>query len=226
MWAGGTPTTRRCCTSGPRWIFWKSIPRISLAQGGAALAVCWSKGAAHYPVSLHGVGLSLGSATGLDPWHLDQLAALVQRIDPVRVSDHASFARGTFQGATVHAADLLPMPFTHEALDVLCSHVQQVQDRLGAASWWKTCRPICSWKRARTKRLARSRVFEHPGAAHRLPVAGGCEQYLCQCAERRKSAVTPCNPLQSLPRLAGCDCARKRGRVASGRPLPCVGRAR
>jgi uncharacterized protein (UPF0276 family) len=99
------------------------------AAGGAALAVL-EQGRQNYPVSLHGVGLSLGSAVGLDAWHLDQLAALVQRIDPVRVSDHAAFARGSFQGAVVHAADLLPLPFTTEALDVLCSNVQRVQERL------------------------------------------------------------------------------------------------
>ena len=99
------------------------------ADGGAALAVL-EKGRASYPISLHGVGLSLGSAAGLDAWHLDQLARLVQRIDPVRVSDHASFARGGFQGALVHAADLLPLPFNEEALQVLCANVQQVQDRL------------------------------------------------------------------------------------------------
>ncbi|APW44595.1 DUF692 domain-containing protein [Rhodoferax saidenbachensis] len=99
------------------------------AQGGAALAVL-AQGRAHYPISLHGVGLSLGSAAGLDDWHLDQLAQLVQRIEPIRVSDHAAFARGHFQGRMVHASDLLPLPFTAEALQVLCAHVQQVQDRL------------------------------------------------------------------------------------------------
>ena len=99
------------------------------AEGGAALAVL-EQGRAHYPISLHGVGLSLGSATGLDPWHLEQLARLVQRIDPVRVSDHACFARGQVGAQTVHGADLLPIPFSDEALDVLCRHVQQVQDRL------------------------------------------------------------------------------------------------
>jgi uncharacterized protein len=99
------------------------------APGGAALSVL-EQGRAHYPISLHGVGLSLGSAAGLDLWHLDQLARLVQHIDPVRVSDHASFARGNFKGAPVHAADLLPIPFSTEALNVLCANVQQVQDRL------------------------------------------------------------------------------------------------
>lgn len=99
------------------------------APGGAALAVL-AQGRAHYPISLHGVGLSLGSAAGLDDWHLAQLVRLVQRVDPVRVSDHASFARAPLQGRMVHGADLLPMPFTHEALDVLCTNVQRVQDRL------------------------------------------------------------------------------------------------
>jgi uncharacterized protein (UPF0276 family) len=103
------------------------------APGGAALAVL-RDGRARYPVSLHGIGLSLGSATGVDAWHLDQLARLVHTIDPVRISDHASFARGTLPGATaattVHAADLLPVPFSHEALDVMCANVLRVQDRL------------------------------------------------------------------------------------------------
>ena len=100
------------------------------APGGAARAVLRA-GRERYPVSLHGVGLSLGSATGIDAWHLDQLAALVHEIEPVRVSDHASFARGTLPNAeAVHASDLLPSPFTRDALDALCANVQRVQDRL------------------------------------------------------------------------------------------------
>jgi hypothetical protein len=103
------------------------------APGGAALAVL-REGRAIYPVSLHGVGLSLGAATGIDEWHLAQLERLVHAIDPVRISDHASFARGTLSSAaaptTVHAADLLPVPFSHEALDAMCANVQRVQDRL------------------------------------------------------------------------------------------------
>lgn len=97
--------------------------------GGAALAVL-REGRAHYPVSLHGVGLALGSAVGIDDWHLDQLAALVAQLEPVRVSDHACFARGDFNGKTIHAADLLPIPFNTEALNVMADNVQQVQDRL------------------------------------------------------------------------------------------------
>ena len=115
------------------------------AAGGAALAVL-ERGRSCYPVSLHGVGLSLGSAVGLDTWHLDQLAALVERIDPVRVSDHASFARGGFSGGPVHAADLLPLPFTGEALDLLCANVQRVQDRLQRRFMVENLSAYLQWK--------------------------------------------------------------------------------
>jgi len=100
------------------------------ADGGAALAVL-TAGRTHYDISLHGVGLSLGSACGLDAWHLDRLAALVERIEPVRVSDHASFARvGAPHGKILHANDLLPIAFSADSLDVMVANVQQVQDRL------------------------------------------------------------------------------------------------
>ena len=99
------------------------------APGGAALAVL-REGRARYPVSLHGVGLSLGSALGIDEDHLAALVRLVDQIDPVRVSDHASFARSLTGGAVRHAADLLPVPNTREALAVMCANVQRVQDRL------------------------------------------------------------------------------------------------
>jgi len=100
------------------------------APGGAARA---SLRAAreHHAVSLHGVGLALGSATGIDAEHLRQLGELVRELQPVRVSDHACFARVAWSNPTVvHAADLLPTPFTREALDVFCDNVQRVQDHL------------------------------------------------------------------------------------------------
>ena len=103
-------------------------------DGGAPLAVL-ERGREHYAVSLHGVGLGLGSVVGLDPWHLDRLAALVQRIDPVRVSDHASFARAPLQGGQppVHGSDLLPIAFTPASLDIMVRNVEQVQQRLRRA---------------------------------------------------------------------------------------------
>lgn len=105
------------------------------ADGGASLASLEAV-RAHYPISLHGVGLSLGSACGLDEAHLAQLARLVERIDPVRVSDHACFARAPGPAgpgalpAMRHASDLLPVAFTEASLDILVRQVQQVQERL------------------------------------------------------------------------------------------------
>jgi uncharacterized protein (UPF0276 family) len=100
-------------------------------DGGAALQVL-DAGRAAYDVSLHGVGLSLGAAAGLDSWHLDRLARLVERVDPVRVSDHASFARAPARpgGPVLHANDLLPVAFTEGALAIMAANVQRVQERL------------------------------------------------------------------------------------------------
>lgn len=97
--------------------------------GGAARATLLHA-REHYPISLHGVGLSLGSAAGIDPVHLEALAELVKAVEPDWVSDHASFARGVLGGQAVHALDLLPLPFHRSALDTLCANVQRVQDRL------------------------------------------------------------------------------------------------
>ena len=101
------------------------------ADGGAALSVLDAARAA-YPLSLHGVGLALGSAAGIDEWHLERLARLAQRIDPVRISDHAAFARAPLRDGAppVHGNDLLPIAFTPASLDILCANVGRVQDRL------------------------------------------------------------------------------------------------
>jgi len=103
-------------------------------DGGAALAVL-ERGREHYPVSLHGVGLALGSASGLDAWHLERLQRLVRRVDPVRVSDHACFARAPLLSGqpAVHGSDLLPIAFTEAALEIMVRNVQQVQEHLGRA---------------------------------------------------------------------------------------------
>ena len=101
------------------------------AEGGAAMGVLQAA-RAQWPVSLHGVGLALGSAAELDESHLERLAALVRRIEPVRVSDHACFARAPRRssGPVVHGSDLLPIAFTQAALDLMVTNVQRVQDRL------------------------------------------------------------------------------------------------
>lgn len=79
-----------------------------------------------YPVSLHGTGLSLGSAEGLDPAHVARLQELVERIEPGLVSEHLSWS---VVGGD-YLADLLPLPMTEEALEIVCRNVEHVQFRL------------------------------------------------------------------------------------------------
>src|SRR3989442_5980514 len=81
---------------------------------------------ADYPVSVHGVGLSLGSAEG-PAAHLERLARLVERLQPALVSEHLSWS--VTGGAYLN--HLLPLPYTEEALDVLCAQVARARERLG-----------------------------------------------------------------------------------------------
>jgi hypothetical protein len=78
------------------------------------------------PMSLHGVGLSLGSAEGLDPAHLERIRGVAERIEPGLMSEHIAWSvvDGTY------LADLLPLPMTEESLAVVCRHVDQVQSHM------------------------------------------------------------------------------------------------
>lgn len=82
----------------------------------------------HYPLSVHGVGLSLGSPT-LDPDHLEALARVVERTRPALVSEHLAWAQagGTWMN------DLLPIVYTQQSLTRFAANVARVQDRLGRA---------------------------------------------------------------------------------------------
>jgi uncharacterized protein (UPF0276 family) len=80
-----------------------------------------------HPVALHGVSMSIGSADGLDPAYLRRLKSLVDEIEPVFVSDHLSWSRID----DFNSHDLLPVPYTQEALDIVCANIQQAQDMLG-----------------------------------------------------------------------------------------------
>ena len=80
-----------------------------------------------YAISVHAVGLSLGSVDGVDERHLDRVAALVEHLQPALVSDHLawSVAGGRYFN------DLLPLPYTQEALELVVRNVDRVQERLG-----------------------------------------------------------------------------------------------
>lgn len=80
-----------------------------------------------YPVSFHGVGLSVGSVDPLDKKHLESLKNLIERFDPGLVSEHLSW--GSFNGQ--HFNDLLPLPYTEESLRHLTVRIAEIQEVLG-----------------------------------------------------------------------------------------------
>jgi uncharacterized protein len=80
-----------------------------------------------YPLSLHGVGLSIGSAGRLDRAHIDRLRTLVDRYQPEQVSEHLAWS--SHDDGFLN--DLLPLPYTEETLDTVVDHIDEVQHALG-----------------------------------------------------------------------------------------------
>lgn len=79
-----------------------------------------------FPLSVHGVGLSIGSEGGISPDHLERLARVVERYEPAMVSEHLAWSShdaGYFN-------DLLPVPYNSQTLERVVSHISQIQDRL------------------------------------------------------------------------------------------------
>jgi uncharacterized protein (UPF0276 family) len=132
------------------------------ASGGATLA--WlERFRAAYPMSFHGVGLSLGSADAPGERHLAKLDALVRRFEPALVSEHLCWG---FAGGR-HSNDLLPLPYSEEALQVVVSRIDAVQERLG-----------------------RRILVENVSSYLRMPEASMPEwEFLAQCAKRSGCGV-------------------------------------
>lgn len=108
-------------------IGWFEVHPENYMGDGGAPHYYLSRIRAQYPVSFHGVGLSIGSAGPIDREHLTRLANLMDRYEPAMFSEHLAWS--THDGAYLN--DLLPLPYTAETLDVVCSHVDQVQSALG-----------------------------------------------------------------------------------------------
>ncbi|MFZ2653117.1 MAG: DUF692 domain-containing protein [Burkholderiaceae bacterium] len=123
------PHYEQALEQGEDLAFVEVVTENFFAQGGATRAVL-RRARELYAVSLHGVGLGLGSAQGIDAWHLDKLEQLAREIEPVRVSDHACFARAPHGNAVLHANDLLPVAFTQASLAIMARNVSLVQERL------------------------------------------------------------------------------------------------
>ena len=113
--------------AGPQPVDWlELISENYMVPGGKPLAMLDAI-VADYPVALHGVSLSIGSTDPLDRDYLKALKQLASRVEPLWVSDHLCWTG--VAGKTSH--DLLPLPYSEEALHLVVSHVRQVQDSLG-----------------------------------------------------------------------------------------------
>lgn len=80
-----------------------------------------------YPISLHGVGLSLGRADDLDQEHIKKLKSLINEVKPIFVSEHLTWSAYKH----THVPDLLPIPFINEAMEIFVDHVKELQDKIG-----------------------------------------------------------------------------------------------
>src|SRR6516164_8701213 len=107
-------------------VAWMEVHTENYMGGGSPIR-CLEVIRRDIPISLHGVGLSLGSAEGLDQAHLDRIRQVAERIEPAVMSEHIAWS---VNGGT-YLADLLPLPMTEEALAVVCRHVDQVQRTFG-----------------------------------------------------------------------------------------------
>ncbi|GAA3930685.1 DUF692 domain-containing protein [Litoribacillus peritrichatus] len=84
-----------------------------------------------YSLSLHATSMGLGSATSINESYLTKLNALIDRVNPTLISDHACFTWGQINGHLVHAGDLLPLEYTPKNLQHLVDNVDRVQQQIG-----------------------------------------------------------------------------------------------
>ena len=96
-----------------------------------------------YPLSLHGVGLSIGGAGALDREHLGRLKALIERYQPALFSEHLAWSSHD----SVYLNDLLPLPYTEETLARVCEHIDEVQDSARAAHAARESLHLCGLRR-------------------------------------------------------------------------------
>ncbi len=105
---------------------WIEVHSENFFGGGAPLHTLLAA-RAHYPISLHGVGMGLASPDPLNLAHLKQLRELCERVQPARVSEHLSW--NTVHGQVIN--DLLPFPYTQQALAHVAARIDAVQSTLG-----------------------------------------------------------------------------------------------
>jgi uncharacterized protein (UPF0276 family) len=157
-------------------------------DGGPALAALEAIRAG-YPVSLHGVGLSLGSADPLDVEHLARLKRLASRIEPSAVSEHLCWSHVDGR----HLNDLLPLPLTGESLALVCDRIDAVQFALGRALLVEN---VSSYLRFASDTIAEWDFVAAASRAKRLQAAARRQQRLCH---RSQSRLDPHAYLAAIP---------------------------
>ena len=120
------PHVREILATRPAMPWFEVHSENYFADGGPALAAL-HRIRADYPLSLHGVGMSLGSTDPLDRDHIGKLKRLIARVEPAQVSEHLCWS--SVDGRSFN--DLLPLPYSDEALDHVCARIARVQDLLG-----------------------------------------------------------------------------------------------
>lgn len=137
--------------------FVEVISENFMVDGGQPLATL-DKVRKKHPVALHGVSMSIGRVDGLDTDYLLRLRRLAERVEPMFVSDHLCWTG--IDGHNTH--DLLPLPYTEEALAVVCRNIDQAQDALG-----------------------RAMLFENPSSYVAFPESALCEwEFLAEMSRR------------------------------------------
>lgn len=111
----------------PQGVEWLEIISENYMVPGGLPLVWLDRFRERFPLAMHGVSLSIGGTDPLDEGYLARLGALARRIEPVWISDHLCWTG--VQGVNLH--DLMPLPYTEEALEHVVARVRQVQDRLG-----------------------------------------------------------------------------------------------
>lgn len=125
----------------PAVAWWEVHSENFFAHGGPNLHYL-NRLRTHYPISLHGVGASLGGCDQLFDTHLDRLAQLVERIEPAAISEHLCWS----SSGTQHFNDLLPLPYTHAALQQVCNRIDRLQSRLGRSILIENVSSYLQWQ--------------------------------------------------------------------------------
>jgi uncharacterized protein (UPF0276 family) len=137
------PHYREVIESAPPVAWWEVHSENFFAEGGAAPAFLDAV-RARWPVSLHGVGASLGGVDTLFDRHLERLARLVERVEPAAVSEHLCWS----SSGGAHFNDLLPLPYTREAIDFVAERVDRMQERLKRAILIENVSSYLQWRDA------------------------------------------------------------------------------